>query len=133
MRSPNALIVFGEADPLSSRSASPGSRPVSSRQAPQECCGESGGMAAPHLRQNLTAVIPIARAFPSFKYCTEILQRLRAQRGYEVTQFIFDLGRRRHRMRDFLSQQLSVTLSQSMEGLFDRVLGHAKLARNLRL
>jgi hypothetical protein len=50
-----------------------------------------------------------------------------------VTQFIFNLGWRCHRVRDFLTQQLSVTLSQSMEGLFDRVLGHAKLARNFRL
>ena len=38
-------------------------RPVSSRHAPQDCCGESGGMAAPHLRQNLSpVVILIARA-----------------------------------------------------------------------
>ena len=37
------------------------------------------------------------------------------------------------RVRDFLAQQLPVTLSQSMEGLFDRVLGHAKLTRNFRL
>jgi hypothetical protein len=60
-------------------------------------------MTAPHLRQNLTAVIPIAREFPSFKYCTEILQRLRAQCGDEVAQFIFNLGRRYHRLRDFLT------------------------------
>src|SRR5262249_25947222 len=32
-----------------------------------------------------------------------------------------------------LTQKLPVTLSQSMKGLFDRVLGHAKLARNFRL
>ena len=78
-------------------------------------------------------VILIAPPFPSLKYCTEIPKRLRAQRGDEVAQFIFNLGWRCHRVRDFLTQQLSVTLSQSMEGLFDRVLGHAKLARNLRL
>src|SRR5437660_8212834 len=59
--------------------------------------------------------------------------RLRAQHGDEVAQFFFNLSRRCYRVRDFLTQQLSVTLSQSMEGLFDRVLGHAKLARNLRL
>ena len=47
--------------------SSSGPRPVSSRQAPQECCGESGGMAAPHLRQNLAVVILIARPFPSLK------------------------------------------------------------------
>jgi hypothetical protein len=46
-----------------------------------------------------------------------------AQRGDEVTQFVFNLGRRRHRVRDFLKQQLSVTLSQSMKCLFDGVLG----------
>ena len=90
-------------------------------------------MAAPHLRQNFSAVILIAPAFTSFKYCTEILQRLRAQRGDEMAQFFFNLGRRCHCVRDFLTQQLSITLSQPMEGLFDRVLGHAKLARNLRL
>ena len=90
-------------------------------------------MDAPHLRQNLTAVILTARAFPSFKYCTEILNRLRAQCSDEVAQFVFNLGRGCHRVRDLLAQQLAVTLSQSMESLFDRVLGHAKLARNLRL
>jgi len=58
---------------------------------------------------------------------------LRPQRGDEVVQFIFDLGRRCHCVRDFLTQQLSVTLSQSMEGLFDRVFCHAKLARDLGL
>src|SRR5438067_5772466 len=108
-------------------------RPVSSRQAPQDCCGEFGGMAAPHLRQNLPVVILIVRPFPSLKYCTEIPDRLRAQRGYEVAQLIFNLRRCCHRVRDLLTQQLSVTLSQSMERLFDRVLGHAKLARNFRL
>src|SRR5206468_12065994 len=113
--------------------ASSDPRAVSSRQAPQERCGESGGMAAPHLRQNLTVVILIVRPFPSLKYCTEIPDRLRAQRGDEVAQFIFNLCWRCHRVRDFLTQQLSVTLSQSMEGLFDRVLGHAKLARDFRL
>src|SRR5438094_10399905 len=82
---------------------SSGPRAVSSRQAPQDCCGESGGMVAPHLRQNLTAVILIARPFPSFKYCTEISKRLRAQRGDEVAQFIFDLGWRCHGVRDFLT------------------------------
>ncbi|PYI72621.1 MAG: hypothetical protein DMF08_05730, partial [Verrucomicrobia bacterium] len=86
----------------------------------------------PHLRQNLAVVILIARAFLSFKYCTEILQRLRPQRPDEMAQLVFDLGWRCHRVRDFLTQQLSVTLSQSMEGLFNCVLGHAKLARNFR-
>jgi hypothetical protein len=50
-----------------------------------------------------------------------------------MAQLVVDFGRRRHRVRDFLAQQLSVTLSQSMESLFDRVLGHPKLARNIRL
>ena len=59
--------------------------------------------------------------------------RLRAQRRDEMAQFIFNLCWCCHRVRDFLTQDLSVTLSQSVEGLFDRVLGHAKLARNLRL
>jgi len=58
---------------------------------------------------------------------------LRPQRGDEVVQFIFDLGRRCHCVRDFLTQQLSVTLSQSMEGLFDRVFCHAKLCARSRL
>src|SRR5438552_577840 len=88
-------------------------------------------MAAPHLRQNLPVVILIVRPFPSLKYCTEIPDRLRAQRGDEVAQFIFNLGRRCHRVRDFLTQQLSVTLSQSMEGLFDRVLGHRSEERRV--
>src|SRR4051812_11582747 len=90
-------------------------------------------MDAPHRRQNLTAVILMAPPFPSFRYCTEIPNRLRAQRGNEVPQFIFNLSRGCHSLCDLLAQQLSVTLSESMEGLFDRVLGHAKLARNFRL
>src|SRR5213592_1658980 len=65
-------------------------------------------MAAPHLRQNSPVVILIVRPFPSLKYCTEIPDRLRAQRGDEVTQFVFNLGGRCHSVRDFLTQQLSV-------------------------
>jgi hypothetical protein len=91
-------------------------------------------MAVPHLRQNLLPIPTlITLAFPSFKYCTEILQRLRPQGGDEMTQLVFDLGRRCHCVRNFFTQELPVTLSQPMKGLFHGVLGHAKLARNLSL
>src|SRR5207248_8546402 len=69
-------INIGIGRPGSSTPAtgSSGPRPVSSRQAPQECCGELGGMAAPHLRQNVPVVILIVRPFPRSEEHTSELQ-----------------------------------------------------------
>src|SRR5215510_15062978 len=74
---PNVLIVFG-ADPPSSRSASSGARAISSRHAPHESSGESGGTIAPQLRQDLlVVVISIGRPFPSFNTARKF------SKGYE--------------------------------------------------
>jgi hypothetical protein len=57
------LIVFGEADPPSSRSASSEPRAISNKHAPHDSSGESGGTVAPHLRQNLLVVV-ISSPYP---------------------------------------------------------------------
>jgi hypothetical protein len=81
-----------------------------------------------------TAALPSGFAAETFVFIrVHSWLALPAQGGDEMAQLVFNLGRGCHRVRDFLTQQLPVTLSQPMEGLFDRVLGHGKLARNFRL
>src|SRR5512140_1144245 len=50
-----------------------------------------------------------------------------------MTHLVFNLGGRCHCVRDFLPQQLPVTITQTMKSLFHCVLSHAKLARNFSL
>ena len=62
-----------------------------------------------------------------------MLQRLSAQHPKEVTEFIFHFARIRHRVSDFLTQELTVALSQTMGRHPQRAFADRQTSAHLRV
>src|SRR5213080_2241304 len=78
---------------------------VSSTHAVQRPRGASEKILAPHLRQTLITLI-IARdlACVPILYCVKFWPALRANHSNQITQLVFDIGRSRNSISNFLAQ-----------------------------
>src|SRR5215475_7584142 len=107
---------------------------ASSTHAVQRPLGASEKIFAPHLRQTLITLI-IARdvASVAILYCVKFCPVLCANDSNQVTQFVFDIGRSRDGIGDFLTQQRLIALPKSIKSLRNGVLSHPKLRGDIGL
>src|SRR5207249_3195034 len=68
-----------------------------------------------------------------YVYCSKFFRGLRLEHRNEMSQLILDVAGHGDSLRDFVTQQFSITLTQSMKGLLDRVFGHAQFSRDVGL
>src|SRR5215470_9360495 len=71
-------------------------------------------------------------ALPLF-YCVKFFERLRAHDGNQMAQLVFNVAGQSHCVSDLFAQQRLVSLTKSIERLFDRILSHIEFVCDLGL